>query len=406
MKISVVADCHLNRILYKGVMDNEFENISFRTADYLRAFRYIVNDSIENVKPELFVIVGDIYDNFSPANDVRSFFNDQLRLLKEAKIPVIMLVGNHDICRKHHALQPLKSLGIKSLKVIEEPTTIEFKGHTLLLFPHSLEVEKNNLSMREEFLKFVEEARPKIKDPSKTIFFGHFGVKSGTLKVYEHDGKKKTFKNTSSSSINLDDLDSIGASYVFLGDYHHHHILETKRCRAMYTGSIERSDTSEKDDKKGYIVYDDSKEEQGKLGFCEFRPYPNCRPIVELKGTVEDIKKQINKLDGSSKTGIFKIIFEGNNNQLVDFSVAYPEIKETLYNEFEAVYIFDEQNVKNEKQEEEAQEIRIEIEEKGQIDESDVLKIIHGMIDEEGLEEEETKTLKEEAKQIFKEALE
>lgn len=385
-------------------MDEEFPEMSFRTADYLRAFRFIIDDSINNIKPDLLVVVGDIYDTYAPANDVRSFFYEQISRLKEAKIPVVLLVGNHDICRKHNALQPLKALNIKSVMVVEEPKAINFKDHVLLFFPHSSEVEKNNLSMRDEFLKFVEKTKDQIKDKDKTFFFGHFGVQSATLKVYEQDGKKKSFKNSNSNSISLEDLDSIGASYVFLGDYHHHHLLNTEKCISMYTGSIEKSDVSEKDDKKGYVIYDDSKPFDKKMGYCEFIEYTGCRPIVELKGKAEDIKVQmskLNKVDG----GIFKIKFEGSNKDLVDFSIALPEIKEELYSRYKAQYIFDEQNVINQEQKEEAEKIKLEIEEQGQIDESDVLKIIHGMIDEDGLEKEEKETLKNEARSIFKEAL-
>ena len=381
-------------------MDEEFPDISFRTADYLRAFRYIVNDSIKNVKPDLMVIVGDIYDTFSPANDVRSFFNEQMALLKEAKIPVILLVGNHDICRKHHALQPLKALNLKSLKVIEEPTVLEFNDHTLLLFPHSFEVEKNNLSMKESFVKFIEESKDKIIDPKKTLFFGHFGVKGATMKMYEKEGQKKLFKDPNSKHISLDDLDEIGASHVFLGDYHMHQYLDTKKCTAVYTGSIEKSDVSEKDDKKGYVVYDDSLDKPS-----YFVEYPYCRPIVQLNGDVKQIKSQINDLK-DVEGGIFKIIFEGNHKELVDFSIALPEIKEKLYGDFNAVYIFDEQSVENEEQKLDAERVEKEIKDQGQIDESDVLKIVHGIIDEDSLDEKEIEILKEEAKNIFKEAME
>ena len=89
MKIAIIADCHLNKTVYKGVMDKNKLSLPFRNVDYMNAFEYMIDKNINEIKPELVVIPGDIFDTFDPNNDVRGFLNEQIAKLKEARIPII-----------------------------------------------------------------------------------------------------------------------------------------------------------------------------------------------------------------------------------------------------------------------------------------------------------------------------
>ena len=63
MKIAIVPDLHLNKSVYKGVYDRDNPSVPFRSADFMRAFESIVDKCINELKPDLFVIPGDVYDN-------------------------------------------------------------------------------------------------------------------------------------------------------------------------------------------------------------------------------------------------------------------------------------------------------------------------------------------------------
>ena len=152
MKMSLVADIHLNKTIYKGVMDEEFDDLPFRNADFMRAFKFIVDKNINEIHPDLMVILGDVYDTPHPLNPTRTFFNSQLRRLSEASIPTIILVGNHDICSKHHALEPIGALRLKHVKVIETPKLVAFKDKLLMLFPYSFEVEQEKVKLETNFI--------------------------------------------------------------------------------------------------------------------------------------------------------------------------------------------------------------------------------------------------------------
>ena len=131
MKISIVPDVHLNRVTYEGnrIPDKEFPEVNFRAGDFMRAFRWTVKKSIEE-KVDLFIIPGDIYDHHSPSNYVRGFFSSQISLLTAAKIPVLLLIGNHDVIRSSHSLDDISKLSLKGVKVVEEPQVFDFKDHS------------------------------------------------------------------------------------------------------------------------------------------------------------------------------------------------------------------------------------------------------------------------------------
>ena len=156
VKISYIADCHLNKSSYKDDESFLFTSIPFRSQDFMKSLEYMVDKNINEIKPDLIMFLGDIYDTFDPSNIVTAFFSEQLRKIADAKIPVIIIVGNHDICSKHHALLPLLKLNLKNIKVVENPQSVKFKDKLLLLFPYSVDVERKIITIKEQFKQFVE----------------------------------------------------------------------------------------------------------------------------------------------------------------------------------------------------------------------------------------------------------
>ena len=328
MKISIIADPHLNKSVYKSVSDKEISDLPFRTVDFMKAYENSV-DKVIRIKPDLNVVVGDVFDTFDPSNSVRRFLNEQIMKLSNSDIPTVYITGNHDVCRKHHPLEPILPFKIKGVKILDEPMVIQFKDKILMFFPYSIKVEKGDIDIKDQFNSFINKTKEIISKTENMqnkdiIFFGHFPVKGGGLNSYSvEDGEsviiKKTIFNKSTKDISLLDLDSIGASYVFLGDFHKHQVLDTKKCKAMYIGSLEKTDVSEVEEKKGFILYDSEMNEDPILGKCSFIENENCRPIVILSGTIENMENQLKKID-KSDNAIVKIAFSGNSNELTSFS--------------------------------------------------------------------------------------
>ena len=421
MKLAIVPDCHLNRSVYKGVMDREYFDLPFRSADFMRSFKWIVDECINNLHPDLFIIPGDVYENFEPSNLITGFLSSQLRKLMNAKIPVIILVGNHDVCRKHHALKSLKELDLKGVKVIEQPKILEHTefGVKFLLFPYSMDIEQNKISIKDAFNKFVKEIKEK-DNGMPSIFFGHFGVRGGTLNEYEdgdEDGildgiltdttttkDKKAYVNLNPKDIGLDDLDSIGAEYVFLGDYHRFQVLPTKKCIAMYPGSIEKSDLTEVDQKKGFVLYDSEAKPQGNMGKCQFIEYPHCRPMKELRGNIDQIRKQFLDIDASKyRESIIKITFEGNSDELFAFSTGLENLKKQIKEKINPIHLFHVQKTIDTDMEKAAGKIEQEIMAKGHMADEDVIEVVKEMLVETIKDQEECQKTVDLAVEIYRE---
>ena len=418
MKIAVVPDIHLNKTVYK-VMDRDNPQLPFRNVDFIKAFQWIVSKCVNEIKPDLFVIGGDVYDKcYFPSNIVRGLFSAELSKLTSAQIPVIILVGNHDISLKTHALKDIGELKLKNIKVIDKSTILSYKDTQLFLFPYSLEVEQKVKTIKEDFLDFVKEIHVKKTD-KPSIFFGHFGVRGAAINSYSGEDDEdetltnttttlpiKEYKNRNVNDIDCDDLDSIGSDYAILGDYHQFQILSTKKCIAMYPGSAEKTSFSEANQKKGFIVYDSELESIKDYGKCRFVEYPNCRPMLELNGNFLDMKNKFSKVDYAKyQDAIVKLKFTGLCSEFIDFSAGLENFKKEIKEKLNPIHIDVVNKAKDDKQDEAATKLENDIMEKGHISNDDVKDVVKELAREQIKDEKELKLTFDLADEIYEETV-
>jgi DNA repair exonuclease SbcCD nuclease subunit len=287
-----------------------------------------------------------------------------------------------------------------------------------------LDIERKNATPKEELKKLMERVEKNDKGKER-FFFGHCGVQTGEMNEYNDleaiknnedtnttttplPVKKKKFLDHNPNHLDCNDLDSTGADYVFLGDFHKHHFLDTQKCRAMYTGCIEKYNMHEIDHKKGFVVYDSEMEiTDEKYGKTYFVEYPNCRPMVELKGNFQQIQEQWRKVNIEKNQGaIFKATFEGSSNELIDFSAGLQQFKAEVTEKISPIHFFTNQKVKDDGQRELATELQKEIMEKGHIGANDIINIVKEDIRERADNEEEAKATIALAEEIYKESVE
>jgi len=418
MKIANFADLHLNKATHGRVMDRIQVHLPFRTVDFMNAFGFGVDKCINEIKPDLVTILGDVYETFDPSNEVRAFFHSQIKKFIDNKIPVLIILGNHDICSKHHALLPLKELGLKNIKVIEEPCIVPFKDVDIMAFPYPIEVVQKKKTIREAFNDF--QAIIEKRDTSRQgILLGHCGVIGAKMNEYYDtiitdemettstttlDPVAKEIVNRGVHDIYMSDLKSTGANYVFLGHFHKHQILNTPGCVSMYVGSMEKTDMSERDQEKGFVVYDTESPETETMGKCSIIKYNNCRPMIELKGNLNHMRSSIDKYHPDQyKDALIKLHFVGSKNELIDFSTGIDVIKDELNKRFNPIHIYSLQTVINPEEKHQVAIIEKEIAEHGQIDAVAILSAASDMIAERITDEEEMNATIDLAKEIQKE---
>ncbi len=125
MKLLHFADAHIDMANY-GRHD-PVTGLPLRVLDFLKSLDTIVDTAIER-KVDMVIFAGDAYKDRSPAPTFQREWGKRIMRLSQAKIPTLLLVGNHDISPaigRAHALQEFKTLQVPYVKVLDAPTLLK-----------------------------------------------------------------------------------------------------------------------------------------------------------------------------------------------------------------------------------------------------------------------------------------
>ncbi|HLO30200.1 MAG TPA: exonuclease SbcCD subunit D [Anaerolineales bacterium] len=121
MKLLHFADAHIDMANY-GRHDPE-TGLPLRVLDFLRALDTIVDAAISE-KVDMVIFAGDAYKDRSPAPTFQREWGKRIIRLSRAKIPTLLLVGNHDLSPasgRAHAIQEFDTLEVPYVRVLQKP---------------------------------------------------------------------------------------------------------------------------------------------------------------------------------------------------------------------------------------------------------------------------------------------
>jgi exonuclease SbcD len=267
VKILHFADAHID-IATHGKHDPE-SGLPIRVLDFLKALDTIIDTAISE-KVDLVLFAGDAYKDRTPSPTFQREWGKRIIRLPMAGIPVLLLVGNHDISPasgRAHTLQEFDTLQVPKVRVLHKPELLgpdELWGLPLqvLALPWvfrstlmaSLQLSADTSdTVNEEIEKRVTlllENRMNDLDPKlPTIFTAHASVQ-GALYGNERTvmlGKDLILPGALVKDPRLD--------YVALGHIHKHQDLNPDaHPPVIYPGSIERVDFGEAADEKGFVL--------------------------------------------------------------------------------------------------------------------------------------------------------
>ena len=296
MRIVHFADVHIGVENY-GRPD-PVTGLSTRLVDFLSTFDEVVDYAIDN-DADLALFCGDAYKSRDPSQTHQREFVKRVSRLASAGIPVFLLVGNHDMpftASRASSLEIFSTLDVRNVYTGDNLDTYLVPTRSglvqILALPwirrsaylvreetQGMTPDQINETIQERLTKIIrtriEELDPKIP----AIFAGHVSVSEAVTssEVSMMLGKDHIILR---SNIALPQLE-----YVALGHIHRHqHWGEEPR--TVYSGSLQRVDFGEENDKKGFCVIDlDPSLLQGKrvTGF-DFVPV-NARKFLTI--TVE-----------------------------------------------------------------------------------------------------------------------
>lgn len=283
LKILHLSDIHMGSGFSHGKM-NPRTGLNTRLEDFVNTLSQCIDRAI-NEPVDLVLFGGDAFPDATPPPYVQEAFASQFRRLADAKIPTVLLIGNHDQHSQGNggaSLSIYRTLAVPGFMVGDSIKTHRIataNGHiqiitlpwltrsTLLTRPEteglSL-VEVNDLLI--EKLKPVLEGEVRQLDPTMpTILLGHLMVDRANLGAERFLAVGKGF------TIPISLLIRSEFDYVALGHVHKHQNLNpNNNPPIIYPGSIERVDFSEEKEEKGYILIEI---EKGKTNW-QFCPLP------------------------------------------------------------------------------------------------------------------------------------
>lgn len=236
MKIVHCSDLHLGKRL-SGTKDY----VTKRYMDFFNAFATFV-DKVEEIKPNVCLIAGDIFDKKEINPDILSKTEYLFKRLRDnVKKDIIAIEGNHDNSRilEESWLEYLQEQNI--LKVFYYNKDFEEKNYLKIDDINFYPVGYPGFMIDEALTKLSEKLNPQ----EKNIVIVHTGISGGT--------------NTLPGLVSTSILDLFKDKTIYIAGGHIHSFTTYPKEKPYFfvSGSLEFSNVqNEKSDKKGFILFD------------------------------------------------------------------------------------------------------------------------------------------------------
>ncbi len=236
MKIVHCSDLHLGK-RFSGNKDY----VKKRYMDFFNAFATFI-DKVEEIKPDVCLIAGDIFDKKEINPDILSKTEYLFKRLRDnVKKDIIAIEGNHDNSRilEESWLEYLQEQNI--LKVFYYNKDFEEKNYLKIDDINFYPVGYPGFMIDEALTKLSE----KLNTQEKNIVVVHTGI----------SGSTNTLPGLVSTSIL--DLFKDKAIYIAGGHIHSFTTYPKEKPYFFVSGSLEFSNVqNEKSDKKGFVLFD------------------------------------------------------------------------------------------------------------------------------------------------------
>ncbi len=344
MKLLHFADAHIDMANY-GRQD-PLTGLPLRVLDFLKSLDTIVETALSE-RVDLVIFAGDAYKDRTPAPTFQREWGKRIVRLSQAKIPTLLLVGNHDMSPavgRAHAIQEFDTLQVPYVKVLGRPQFL--KPDALWDLPiqvialpwitrsglmANLEM---NMEKPEEIFSNIEERISDLvtdwleqADPSlPTLLTAHASVQGA---VYGAErmvmlGADLTLPGSLVKDKRLD--------YVALGHIHKPQDLnQGQHPPVIYPGSIERVDFSEANDEKFFVIAEVQKGQTQVIWkkLSSVRPFHDRRVILgPARSAFDGSEENVNEVLLAALPSL-----EEMKDAIVRLTVEYPRELDSLIDE-------------------------------------------------------------------------
>ncbi len=296
MKLLHFADAHIDMANY-GRHDPQ-TGLPVRVLDFLKSLDTIVDAAIAE-KVDLVIFAGDAYKDRAPAPTFQREWGKRIMRLSQAKIPTLLLVGNHDVspaAQRAHAIQEFDTLQVPFVRVLHKP---QFLGPAdlwdvpvqVIALPWvsrsglmaALEMSAVNpaevfAGLEERITALVQDWLNEADASLPTVLTAHASVQGATY------GYERTVMLGADFVLPTALVKDSRLDYVALGHIHKPQDLnEGGHPPVVYPGSIERVDFGEAEDEKFFVI---AEVERGQTK-VRWKKIEGTRPFIDRRVTLQ-----------------------------------------------------------------------------------------------------------------------
>jgi exonuclease SbcD len=295
------ADIHIGMENYGRI--DPATGINGRVMDFLRRLSDIGDYAIEQ-GVDVFIFAGDAYKTRDPNPTFQREFARRIKRIADAGIPVVLLVGNHDlpaVARRATSIDIFGTLDVPKITVGNREEVFRLtcrRGQPLQVAtaPYPLrsalvsreEIQGKSLgeldgllqaAMIDNLQALAAQARQTPDVPA--VLVGHFSVNEAS------HGSEQNIMVGRDAALPRSVLADPTWRYVALGHIHRHQSLNGDRQPPiLYAGSIERIDFGEEHEPKGFVVAEIG---EGATSWQFVRGYRRqARSFVTVRADVRD----------------------------------------------------------------------------------------------------------------------
>ena len=301
IKLLHTADIHIGMENYGRI--DPATGINARVMDFLRRLSDIGDYAIEQ-GVDVFVFAGDAYKTRDPNPTHQREFARRIKKIADAGIPVIMLVGNHDlpaVAKRATSIDIFGTLDVPNVYVGNREEVIQIvcrRGQPLQIAtaPYPLRTAllgkeqqqgkslgELDIALQNAMIANIGALAAQVGQQSEipAILVGHFSVNEAS------HGSEQNIMIGRDAAIPRSILADPAFRYVALGHIHKHQSLNGDlQPPVLYSGSIERIDFGEEHEAKGFVVAEIG---DGPTTWEFVRGYQRqARPFVTVRADVRD----------------------------------------------------------------------------------------------------------------------
>jgi exonuclease SbcD len=302
MKIIHFADLHLGVESYSRL--DPATGLPTRFLDFLRTFDELVDYAIES-KAGLVLFCGDTYKTRDPTPTQQREFARRIVRLSEARIPVFLLVGNHDtpnMSGRATATEIFSTLEVENVHVSSKPEVVRISTpggvvqvaslpwarRSALLSKEdtkSLTLEQINERLQQILTEKVASLAGELDPTLPAVLAAHVWVMGATT------GSEKGMTIGQEHMLLPGNIARPEFDYVALGHIHRRHVLRENSPPVVYAGSLDRLDFGDEDIDKGFYVVEIAPDPVKRKVSYEFHPVQAKKFLtiaIELKAEDAD----------------------------------------------------------------------------------------------------------------------